>query len=108
MHPEHKHQKPEQRMIEIGLLIGGLIIGAGGTFFAMNANKKPTEDKTSQMQQQVIKQLTCLIYSRGIDSQTSGQTCEQISNIANTISMIEYCKDSTEGTLCHELFWRRK
>ena len=58
MHPEHKHQKPEQKMIEIGLLIGGWILGAGGTFFAMNANKKPTDDKTSQTQQEVIKQLT--------------------------------------------------
>lgn len=135
MHPEHKHQKPEQtKMIEIGLVIGGLIVGAGSTFFAMNSRKQ-TDDTTSQVQQEVIKQLTdldiikdicqpqhiidaenrllcreltCLIYSRGIDSQTAGQTCEQISNIANTISMIEYCKDSTEGTLCHELFWRRK
>jgi len=121
-------------MIEIGLVIGGLIVGAGSTFFAMNSRKQ-TDDTTSQVQQEVIKQLTdldiikdicqpqhiidaenrllcreltCLIYSRGIDSQTAGQTCEQISNIANTISMIEYCKDSTEGTLCHELFWRRK
>lgn len=136
MHQKHKHEKPEQKMIEIALLIGGLIVGAAGTVLAMNASKKPTDDKTSQTQQEVIKQLTdldiikdicqpeqitdaenrllcreltCLIYSRGIDSQTSGQTCEQISNIANTISMIEYCKDhTTEGSLCHELFWRRK
>ena len=135
MYPQHQPKKQEQRMLEIGLLVAGLIVGAAGAVLGMNA-KKPTEDKTSQVQQEVIKQLTdldiikdicqpeqitdaqnrllcreltCLIYSRGIDSQTSGQTCEQISNIANTISMIEYCKDhTTEGSLCHELFWRRK
>ncbi len=36
MHPQYKHQKPEQKMIEIGLLIGGLILGACGT----SKNKK--------------------------------------------------------------------
>ena len=84
MHPEHKHQKPEQRMIEIGLVIGGLILGAGGTFFAMNASKKPTEDKTSQMQQQVIKQLTDL-------------------DIIKDICQPEQITDAENRLLCREL-----
>lgn len=135
MYTDDKPKKQESRMIEALFLIGGIIIGALGGF-AISNNKQPKEDKTSQTQQEVIKQLTdldiikelckpenitdadkmllcreltCLIYSRGIDSQTSGQTCEQISNISNTISMIEYCKNNTtEGSLCYELFWRRK
>ena len=135
MHKKNQYTQREQAVIEILLLVGGIILG-GGAVAAFNHKSRPTDDTTSQVQQQVIQQLTdldiikdickpdqitdaenrllcreltCLIYSRGIDSQTSGQTCEQISNIANTISMIEYCKNNnTEGSLCHELFWRRK
>lgn len=131
-----KTQRKEKRMIlEILLVLGGLIVGAGGVVLIKD-NIKPSEDKTSQTQQEVIKQLTdldvikeicnpeiiqneenrllcremtCLVYSRGIDSQTSGSTCEEISNIANTISMVNYCKShSSEGSLCYEIFWRRK
>lgn len=133
MHTETKRQ--EGRMLEILLVIGGLIVGAGGALL-MTQKKAPSDDTTSQTQQEVIKQLTdldvikeicapdnitdaenrllcremtCLVYSRGIDSQTSGATCEEISNIANTISMVNYCKAQTsEGSLCYELFWRRK
>lgn len=129
-----KIKRAEGRVLEILLVIGGLIVGAGGTFLI--TQQKPTEDKTSQAQQEVIKQLTdldvikelcapevitneesrllcremtCLVYSRGIDSQTSGSSCEEISNIANTISMVNYCRDnSSEGSLCYEIFWRRK
>lgn len=130
----HTETKREDRMLEALLILGGLIVGAGGVLLI--GNKKPTEDKTSQTQQEVIKQLTdldmikelcapdlikdeenrvlcremtCLVYSRGIDSQTSGGTCEEISNIANTISIVNYCKEnSSEGSLCYEIFWRRK
>ena len=129
-----KIKRAEGRVLEILLVIGGLIVGAGGTLLI--TQQKPTEDKTSQAQQEVIKQLTdldvikelcapevitneesrllcremtCLVYSRGIDSQTSGSSCEEISNIANTISMVNYCRDnSSEGSLCYEIFWRRK
>jgi hypothetical protein len=133
MHTEIK--RAEGKVIEILLVIGGLIVGAGGV--VLITNNKPTDDKTSQSQQEVIKQLTdldvikelcapdiitdeenrllcremtCLVYSRGIDSQTSGATCEEISNIANTISMVNYCKKHTSegGSLCYEIFWRRK
>jgi len=122
-------------MIEILLVLGGIILGGGAV--ALIGNKKaPTDDKTSQTQQEVIKQLTdldiikdlckpdktttaeglltcreltCLVYSRGIDSQTSGKQCEEISNIQNSISMMEYCKDRFEDiTDCYDVFWRRK
>ena len=101
-------------MVEI-ILAGliGVLLGVGG---AKALEKKPTiEDTTATKQQEVIKQLTdldvikeicapeqtktqeglllcremtCLVYSRGIDSQTSGKQCEEISNIQNTMSMI--------------------
>ena len=131
-----KNQQEEHiKMVEI-ILAGlvGVLIGIGGT--KVLDRPPQTEDKTSQGQQEVIKQLTdldvvkelctpentaskqgmllcremtCLVYSRGIDSQTGGKQCEEISNIQNTISMIEYCKDQGQsGSLCHELFWRRK
>jgi len=134
MHTQNQREE-HIKMVEI-ILAGlvGILIGIGGT---KALNRPPqTEDKTSQGQQEVIKQLTdldvvkelctpentaseqgmllcremtCLVYSRGIDSQTGGKQCEEISNIQNTISMIEYCKEQGEtGSLCHELFWRRK
>jgi hypothetical protein len=122
-------------MVEI-ILAGliGVLLGVGGA--KALENKQPTiEDTTATKQQEVIKQLTdldvikeicnpeqtktqeglllcremtCLVYSRGIDSQTSGKQCEEISNIQNTMSMIEYCNEQGDGTLCTDLFWRRK
>ena len=121
-------------MVEI-ILAGliGLLIGVGGA--KALETKKPVQDTTATKQQEVIQQLTdldvikelcnpeqtqtqdglllcremtCLVYSRGIDSQTSGKQCEEISNIQNTMSMIEYCNDQGDGSLCTDLFWRRK
>jgi len=134
MYPKIKREESKQ-MVEIILAsLIGVLLGVGGTK-ALD-NKKPTiEDTTATKQQEVIKQLTdldvikeicnpeqtqtqkglllcremtCLVYSRGIDSQTSGKQCEEISNIQNTITMIDYCNQQGEGTLCADLFWRRK
>lgn len=75
------------------------------------------EDPVANGQQEVIKQVTspdlvsvscskehidkhgdllcremfCRLQTRGIDAQTSGAECEQISNIANTIQILEAC-----------------
>ena len=134
MRMQDQPKKRDKTMTEI-ILAGliGLLLGIGGAT-ALD-QRKPTEDKTSQTQQEIIKQLTnldivekicapeyiekhssdllcrqlsCLAFSRGIDSQTSGKECEEISNVQNTISIIDYCKNQTEGTLCYDLFWRRK
>lgn len=104
------------------LLVAGLIVGGGAGFgIAKSTTPKPPlviEDKTSQEQQEVIKQLTnldlimplctpdtegelkhadmcrylaCLQYSRGIDSQTSGKECEEISNKMLSKSILDHC-----------------
>lgn len=134
MHPKNKREERKQ-MVEI-ILAGliGVLLGVGGA--KVLESKQPTiEDTTATKQQEVIKQLTdldvikeicnpeqtqtqeglllcremtCLVYSRGIDSQTSGKQCEEISNIQNTMSMIEYCSEQGDGSLCTDLFWRRK
>jgi hypothetical protein len=124
-------------MIEIALTaIIGILAGTAGTLFVLNHDKETLPDKTSETQQEIIHQLTdldlikeickpentktkegfllcremtCFVYSRGIDSETSGKQCEEISNISNTISMIEYCKEHTDaGSICYEIFYRRK
>jgi len=134
MYPKNKREERKQ-MVEI-ILAGliGVLLGVGGA--KVLESKQPTiEDTTATKQQEVIKQLTdldvikeicnpeqtqtqeglllcremtCLVYSRGIDSQTSGKQCEEISNIQNTMSMIEYCSEQGDGSLCTDLFWRRK
>ena len=134
MHRKNQREEHKQ-MVEI-ILAGliGVLLGIGGT--NVLADKQPKiEDTTATKQQEVIKQLTdldvikeicnpeqtktqegmllcremtCLVYTRGIDSQTSDKQCEEISNIQNTMSMIEYCNEQGNGSLCTDLFWRRK
>lgn len=120
--------------IIIGIIcffVGG---GVGtGITLGIVKNKKPevviVEDKTSEKQQDVIVQLTdidlakqicdtdnsllcreilCLQFSRGIDSQTAGKTCEEISNLANSIRIIEECEKRQDSEKCYDTFWRRK
>lgn len=124
--------------IAVSLLIG-LVLGIGSTIIGTKINPKEPiiiEDKTSQKQQEIIQQLTdldvieklcnpenvktledrllcreltCHVYSRGIDSQTSGKSCEEIQNISNTVSMVDYCIEKMENkSECYDIFWRRK
>lgn len=57
----------------------------------------------------LCRELTCLQFSRGIDSKTGGQHCEQISNIANKLEILKHCDKQEEKskTECIEIFWRR-
>jgi len=120
------------------VFIGGLIIG-GGAVFGLSKNKKNQEPIVIQSHQgteeaiknltalditqpicepQYIKdngdslcrELTCLQFSRGLDSKTSGQQCEAISNINNKIQIEKWCNKYEEQELkkeCIELFWKR-
>ena len=124
--------------------IVGLVVGIGGTIGVIQATQPqttpPTDDTTSQSQQAVIQQLTnldlvkpicepkyiethgdllcreltCLQFSRGIDSKTNH--CESISNIQNKISILDKCMESQKETEprtpaqitnCIDIFWRR-
>lgn len=124
--------------MEIGIaLLVGLLVGVGSTVIGTKLDKNEPvviEDKTSQVQQEVIKQLTdldiveklctpkavettenrllcreltCLVYSRGIDSKT-GESCEEIQNLSNTVSLFDYCSKQTDVEKCFETFWKRK
>jgi len=120
-------------------VIIGLLVGTGGTLLGVNLAKKPqdTKDETGIEQQKVIQQLTnlditkpicepdfiqqkgdllcrqitCLQFSRGTDSQTGGKQCEEISNIANTIAIEEHCNTYQDQAMkqdCIDLFFKRK
>ena len=57
----------------------------------------------------LCRELTCHVYSRGIDSKTTD--CEEIQNISNTVSMDTWCNQYTEKEQkadCIELFSKRK
>jgi len=58
----------------------------------------------------LCRELTCLQFSRGLDSQTSGAQCESISNIANKIQIQKSCsdiEDQQQKQSCIDLFWKR-
>ena len=122
--------------MEIGIsLLIGLVVGVTSTIIGTKINHPQKSEEVATVQQEIIKQLTdldiveklcapenvtkiedrllcreltCLVYSRGIDSKT-GESCEEIQNLANTVSLIDYCKSNTENPSdCYDVFWRRK
>ena len=127
-----------KRMIELVLVfIGGLVVG-GGAIFGLTHQKKPSGNEDiakGQIEVQknltnfdvvlpicspeyikehnndlLCRELTCLMFTRGIDSQTSGATCEEISNVLNKRAIIDYCntfESEAHQSNCINLFWRR-
>ena len=119
--------------LAIGLVIGGGA-GTGITYKIMDKkikNMKPVvvKEVVAEKQQDIIIQLTepqlvkdicaqgdallcrellCLQFSRGIDSQTSGKQCEEISNLHNSIKIMDYCYGMDDPQKCLDVFWRRK
>jgi len=117
----------------------GLLIGIGGTVGITTATQKKhdVKDETGLAQQEIVaqltdlditkplcepkfiqentdilcRQITCLQFSRGTDSQTAGKQCEEISNIANTIAIEKWCNQYQDIALrqdCIDLFFKRK
>jgi hypothetical protein len=117
----------------IGILAGG--IGAGVTVHKIHKSKETDQvDEVSVGQVEVQLQLTdldllkvpcsneyidknsdllcremfCLMQTRGIDSQTSGQECSAIQNLNNTLVILDQCKSAEEKEECFRLFRERK
>ena len=116
-------------------IICGLLIGIVGTIGVQSLNEE-NESAALNTQQEIIKQLTendiiapicsksylekngpllcreltCLQFTRGIDSKTGGSQCETISNIQNTKIIRKECtdEDPAKKQACIDLFWRRK
>lgn len=114
-----------------------LIVGSGATIALSRPKQPETEIKPEQVaveQQEVIKQLTntdlleipcsqeyilengdllcremfCRMMTRGVDSETSGAECEQISNISNSKSIIKHCEAQENQEDCYNNYFRRK
>lgn len=58
----------------------------------------------------LCREMFCRMQTRGVDAKTSGQECEQISNINNTIAISKACsgKEGDAYKTCEDVFWRRK
>ena len=73
--------------------------------------QKKDDSRYSSIDQALMcRYLSCLQFSRGIDSKTGGNgECEAISNIMNKKAVFEICKDEdeTKSKACIELFDRR-
>ena len=119
-------------------LIGGLVLGSGGSAAFFLLKKKPDEpvEEVAKEQIEVDKNLTepdllevpcsqayidlkgqdlcremfCRMTTRGIDAKTSGAECEEISNLINSKAMLKACSDLQEDQQreCYDLFFRRK
>tara|TARA_Y100000593_G_scaffold75978_1_gene140239 strand:+ start:96 stop:602 length:507 start_codon:yes stop_codon:yes gene_type:complete len=72
--------------------------------------KIPCSDEYIEKHQSdlLCRELFCQMQTRGLDAQTAGSTCEEISNIANTLIILEHCKDTEEKEECFRLFRERK
>tara|TARA_R100000231_G_scaffold89770_1_gene67811 strand:+ start:239 stop:679 length:441 start_codon:yes stop_codon:yes gene_type:complete len=44
----------------------------------------------------LCREMFCRLQTRGMDSKTSGSECEQISNISNTLKILEVCVEKVE------------
>lgn len=57
----------------------------------------------------LCREMYCRVMSRGIDSQTAGQECEQIANVANSKLIIDHCeKFINDQEECYEKYRERK
>ena len=120
------------------IFLGGLLVG-GSTVFGLTRPKKNDEpvivqsyegteeaiknltalditepicrpDFIKENGDLLCRELTCLQFTRGVDSQTDGSQCESISNISNKIQIEKWCNQHQDLAVkqeCIDLFWKR-
>lgn len=127
-------------MVELGIAaLIGMLAGIAGTIAATQEKKvapAPVVVETHKGTEEAIKQLTaldltqplcspefidqhgpllcreltCLQFTRGMDSQTAGDQCESISNIQNKIEIEKWCNQYQDQAFkqdCIDIFWKR-
>ena len=55
----------------------------------------------------LCRELFCSMTTRGVESKTSGQECEQIRNVANKKVILDLCEKQPDPKVCIEIFDRR-
>ena len=58
----------------------------------------------------LCREMFCLMQTRGIDAKVSGQDCNAISNVQNTLVILETCRDveSKIDDKCIQIYRERK
>tara|TARA_B100000214_G_C23966834_1_gene628100 strand:- start:1040 stop:1417 length:378 start_codon:yes stop_codon:yes gene_type:complete len=119
-------------------ILGGLVLGVGGTLYAKKGKSidvKPVSEPVVITESKVAEKLTdvdlikvpcsseyinehgdllcremfCLMQTRGVDSKVAGAECSAISNVQNTLVILDTCR--VEGELedkCIQIYRERK
>jgi hypothetical protein len=119
-------------------ILGGLVLGVGGTLY-VKKGKKPvviespepiviTESKVAEKLTDVdlikipcsseyinehgdllCREMFCLMQTRGVDSKVAGAECSAISNVQNTLVILETCRvDGELEDKCIQIYRERK
>ena len=57
----------------------------------------------------LCREMYCRVMGRGVEAKTSGQECEEISNVANSQIIINHCESFLDGSEeCYEKYRERK
>jgi hypothetical protein len=104
-------------------LLGGLVVGVGGTLYVkrdvsesiivvpepviitesqvaekltdIDLLKVPCSSEYIEKNNDLLcREMFCLMQTRGIDSKVSGSDCSAISNVQNTMVILETCRDA--------------
>jgi hypothetical protein len=126
-------------MLVVYGIIGGLLFGIGGTLYVKKrepVQEIVLPEPIVIMESKVAERLTdidlltvpcsseyigvngdllcremfCLMQTRGIDAKVSGQDCNAISNVQNTLVILETCRDveSKIDDKCIQIYRERK
>lgn len=121
------------KMLVVYGLIGGAVLGVFGTLYVKKGKEQPepiviTESKVAEKLTDIdllkipcsseyikdngdllCREMFCLMQTRGIDAKVSGSDCSAISNVQNTLVILETCtgEDGLDDK-CIQIYRERK